>query len=560
MATSNSLEANREFAANPNPTQKLPSNKTIVSQMNVTHVNIQNTNIDPVAERDLTRLLDHTCVAAYENSDTYDSLKCYPGTREVLLDRLDTWMNTPLEERTAFMWLDGPMGSGKSAAARSIAERMSLKNRLLGMYIFRRGEGGRGNSSQFVTTLAYQMAFSIPAIRPLIASQILHDPSILQQSISRQLDVLVIEPLRQLHKNSDHDVKSLANVIIVDGLDECGDDTDLDGRQGEQLRLLDLLYRLTLYSDILPFAIFVASRPEIHLKSWFRMEAHSGATYRTTLDSTYKPNDDIRFFVTQSFLKLRESHPLRHHLPPSWPLQPGEEEHQLSTKPTADNICVCKVVEDIVRTSSGQFILPSVVMKFIASPRYQPHQRLEHIMRRNDNNTDPNTPEAILDNLYHQVLDATADHEVTLKVLMYSCWNPFGEIRLPRAIPLLRILSALQISKAEFDHCIEQLESLATCTFRSESFLHFHHTSLFGFLRERKRSKQWCVLDSPRLLRVADQALKLFKEEHFEANGYAPWREFAPITKRSYDLWPSFLTLRGRRIAMPLRAFSDKSL
>ncbi|PPQ75584.1 hypothetical protein CVT24_010863 [Panaeolus cyanescens] len=404
MATSDSnasaLEPTREYPPSPHPMQRPPPTRMIVSHLTQNVTNIVN-NPTPAPQGDISRLSDHACTEAYENkSDEFDELKCYPGTRKVLLDRLDTWLSAPLNNRRAIMWLDGPMGSGKSAAARSIAERMSLKDRLLGMFIFRKGEAGRGNATQFVTTLAYQMAFSIPHIRPLIAQQIVHDPSIFRQSISRQLDVLIIEPLRQLRNNPDLDITSLANVIIVDGLDECDDEKE--GQENIQTSILNMLYRLTLNAEILPFAILVASRPEIHLKSWFRQKAHDNVTSCITLDSSYKPDEDIRFFVTQSFLKLRESHPLRHHLPPRWPLEP--EEHDLAMEPTADDIGACARVEHIVRLSSGQFIFPSVSMKFIASPRNQPHQRLQCIMQRKSYDTaDPSTPNAILDNLYCQL-------------------------------------------------------------------------------------------------------------------------------------------------------------
>ncbi|PPQ76222.1 hypothetical protein CVT24_009452 [Panaeolus cyanescens] len=528
MATSDSnasaLEPTRECPPSPHPMQRPPPTRMIVSHLTQNVTNIHN-NSTPVPQGDILRLSDHACTEAYENkSDQFDELKCYPGTRKVLLDRLDTWLSAPLNNRRAIMWLDGPMGSGKSAAARSIAERMSLKDRLLGMFIFRRGEGGRGNATQFVTTLAYQMVSSIPGIRPLVAQQIALDPSIFRQSISHQLDVLVIEPLRRLRQTSGIDVTSLANVIIVDGLDECDDEKE--GRENIQTSILNMLYRLTLNAEILPFAILVASRPEIHLKSWFRQNAHDNVTCRTTLDSSYKPHEDIQFFVTQSFLKLQETHPLRHHLPPSWPLEP--EECHLTTKPTEDDIAKCKVVKDIVTWSSGQFIFPAVSMKFIASPRYLPHQRLEYIMQPTSyDTTDPNNPNTIVDNLYHQVLGATSDHEVTLKVLIY---NSLGIHR--RDLPLMRVLSVLQLSSAEFDHCIEQLESLASCGSTSHSFLRFYHTSLQIFLQDEKQSKQWCIQHPQRILDVATQASKLFREETYAGAQYSYLRIFIKALER----------------------------
>ncbi|KAF9035853.1 hypothetical protein BJ165DRAFT_1355329, partial [Panaeolus papilionaceus] len=298
-------------------------------------------------------LYDHICVAAYDNSDQVDQMKCYPGTRTLLLERLENWLSVPGNARRLLTWLDGPMGSGKTAVARTMAERVSANKKLVGTFIFRRGQPGRSDATRFVATLAYQLALSIPLVRPHIENQLNHDPSILQRSLSRQLDLLILEPLRKMRsQHPDIDPTTLPNLIIADGLDECGADQEI-GKEEMQTRVLDLLRRLALSQDVLPFAVLIHSRPERHIKNWFCLEAHKKMTNRLTLDASYLPDDDIRFFVTQSFLAILDDHPSRDLLPPGWPY-----------KVTDSDGVAWKPIETLVYRSSGQFIYAAVAMKF----------------------------------------------------------------------------------------------------------------------------------------------------------------------------------------------------
>ncbi|KAF9034010.1 hypothetical protein BJ165DRAFT_1396223, partial [Panaeolus papilionaceus] len=329
--------------------QVLPAgNRILINQPTYNVQQITNSN-DPA----FRLLSDHICVAAYDNSDQVDQTKCYPGTRTLLLERLENWLSVPGNARRLLTWLDGPMGSGKTAVASTMAERVSANKKLLGTFIFRRGQPGRSDATRFVTTLAYQMALSIPLVRPHIEDQLNHDPSILQQSLSRQLDLLILEPLRKMR--SQHpgiDPTTHANLIIVDGLDECGADQE-SGREEMQTRVLDLLHRLALSQDVLPFAILIHSRPEKHIKNWFSLQSHEKMTNRLTLDASYKPDDDIRLFVTQSFLKILDVHPSRDLLPTGWPFEI-----------TNSAGYPMEAIETMVRRSSGQFIYAAVAMKF----------------------------------------------------------------------------------------------------------------------------------------------------------------------------------------------------
>jgi hypothetical protein len=77
------------------------------------------------------------------------------------------------------------------------------------------------------------------------------------------------------------------------------------------------------------------------------------------LDDSYEPDTDIRIFLTSKFDEIKQHHPLKHHLPASWPSD-------------LDMDC-------LVQKASGQFIYASTVMKFVESRRHRPTERLKVI-------------------------------------------------------------------------------------------------------------------------------------------------------------------------------------
>ncbi|PPQ70935.1 hypothetical protein CVT24_009963 [Panaeolus cyanescens] len=496
-------------------------NKVVITGDVVTNF-VQNSS--SAADRAFERLHMHICLAAYENSDDYDEMKCYPGTRKVLLERLESWAVVPANERRPMTWLDGPMGSGKTAIARSMADRFSHKRKLLGMFIFRRGRPKRNNASLFITTLAYQMALSIPLTRPYIEQQIIRDPSIFEQSLSCQLDALVITPLQSIRMQNPHlDDKTLPNVLIVDGLDECESNVQEERKKEGQIAVLGLLHRLAEKTDLLPFAIFVHSRPERQISNWFTMEQHENITSRITLKSSYDSYEDIEFFVKQSFLKILTEHPSRDSLSRIWPLDtldPDLCSHQHPNKPWP-------VVAVIVQKSSGHFLYPSILMRYIASPHHEPNKRLEDILSSpNGSPNSSDSPNAILDTLFHQILDAAGDHTKTMQLLLFNSissvpdrLNPTDEYPTLECQQRCYILKLLRISKQEFKTWLQHMAPLLKKGrifnyIYSTPFLVFHHSSFGEFLSDQGRAKNWAISDPLNfqrfIARIASRALKLF--------------------------------------------------
>ncbi|KAF8166191.1 hypothetical protein BJ912DRAFT_1003085 [Pholiota molesta] len=85
-------------------------------------------------------------------------------------------------------------------------------------------------------------------------------------------------------------------------------------------------------------------RLEQHLTLTFNSSPLAGLWRSLVLDDSFKPDDDIRLFLKDSFQEIQATHPT------------------------------------LIQKSSGQFIYASVVVKYVSAPIDCPHRRLEVIM------------------------------------------------------------------------------------------------------------------------------------------------------------------------------------
>jgi hypothetical protein len=149
----------------------------------------------------------------------YDSINavsgCLAGTRQEVIGQIVQWIDGNSDQ--PMCWLHGAAGSGKSAISKTIAELCAESNRLGASFFFLRGAGRRSRITHFISTLAYHLAFSVPATRPYIESVLQRDHHIVHRSLERQFRKLITEPIQSVI------MPTLPMVIIIDALDECDD-------------------------------------------------------------------------------------------------------------------------------------------------------------------------------------------------------------------------------------------------------------------------------------------------------------------------------------------------
>ena len=146
---------------------------------------------------------------------------CLENTRVDLLQEIQKWANG--QDARCTFWLNGLAGTGKSTIARTIAREYFVKQRLGASFFFSRGGGDVGHAGKFVTSIAVQLANSIPTFRQHVCDAIMERSDVADQSLGDQWQQLVLGPLSKLDS-----IGCLSSyVLVVDALDECDDENNI---------------------------------------------------------------------------------------------------------------------------------------------------------------------------------------------------------------------------------------------------------------------------------------------------------------------------------------------
>ncbi|KAF5313793.1 hypothetical protein D9619_013703 [Psilocybe cf. subviscida] len=325
--------------------------------------------------------------APYDAAAREDVPKCHEHTRVAIVDGIHHWAHSLEPGAPPLMWMYGPAGSGKTTIMQTVAETFDEEGSLAASFFFSRLSAARPrNKEKFVITLAHQLSRRIPALKQPLADA-LSDPDILTKSLAKQLDALIIGPLKKL----DLTTIGACRVFLVDGLDECDGDT----AQQDVLNLLDRF----LHEIGHRIRILVASRSLSQIRSFFAHARIGEITQTTPLDSDYQSDEDVTRFLHAEFAKIRIKHPSCSGLASEWPSSSD--------------------VDILVKRTSGQFIYASVVMKFIADHGRHPHESLKTIVRLVVD--DRAMPYGALDAVYAQVLSTIEPQNFEFTQTVMGC-------------------------------------------------------------------------------------------------------------------------------------------
>ncbi|KAJ3550838.1 hypothetical protein NMY22_g197 [Coprinellus aureogranulatus] len=341
-------------------------NSGTISQVNnytsnvTNHVDTQVSVPDPA----LKELYEHIIAGAMHGSaERCDAPKCHPETRKAVQENIFSWISHGEEEEqpSQLLWLTGPAGTGKTAVMGTISDILEEQGRLAASFYFASYTGSivRRSKIGFVTTLAYQLQqhHTLKAqLSEHVISAIQEDPAIFTRSLERQMEALILNPLRRAMFRPRPPI-----VIVVDGIDECGEDTHSDPSRSKEKDQIE---------------------PSGELDRRFFTESAAGLVAEVFLDDKYDPDKDIRLFLESKFAELSRRY---NFVPSTWP---REED-----------------IRRLVSNASGQFIYPATVIRFIDSPRQPPKKQLDMVLK-----TTPlengESPFAALDALYTAVLNA----------------------------------------------------------------------------------------------------------------------------------------------------------
>lgn len=330
------------------------------------------------------------------------------------------------------LWLTGPAGTGKTAVMGTMSDILEKEGHLAANFYFSSAMGAAGTTSKqfFVTTLAYQMAVH-PGLKDKLNSLILEavreNPAIFVMSLTRQLELLILEPLRR-SQDRPNAASPRPTCILVDGVDECGGTREGGSgrsREQDQIEILSVLLQ-AVNDPAFPFRVIVASRPE----TWIRrhlFESAPGRVREIFLDEKYSPNDDIRLYMKSKFSEKCRRCGLD---PSAWP--PEED--------------IAKLVEN----ASGQFIYASTVIRFVDTPGASPQAQLNAVLNPKIDPEAKSNPFAMLDALYSSILKSTPSPDTAVLWL--------------QAIDLIRFAAegfSFPPSAWTIDRCFESYEGQA---------------------------------------------------------------------------------------------------
>ncbi|KAJ7725796.1 hypothetical protein B0H16DRAFT_1429797 [Mycena metata] len=342
--------------------------------------------------------------------------------------------------RSHFVWLHGPMGSGKSALAQSVCQKLKEEGRLGGGFFFKRGHPSRGNAQKLFPSIAYQLALLFPELKQHISRTIENDPAIVDRSLSIQLEELILNPCRITRLT--HPVP-----IVIDGLDEC------DGEHVQQTILRAIGSALS--QESLPILFLVASRPEAHIRETLAepclAENHRALNIRQSFG-------DVRKYLEVEFDRIHHAHETMTAIPFPWP--------------------EAEIVQRIMRDSSGYFIYAATAIKFIDNKRFQPPERLDVIL--GIGHTISGSPLNHVDELYLDILSGVPEdfHPRLLQILIF----------VREGLSMREICRVLGLQVGELRLILRGLHSVIRVPKLDWGEVWAHHASFWDFLDDPSRS------------------------------------------------------------------------
>jgi hypothetical protein len=244
-------------------------------------------------------------------------------------------------------------GTGKSTIARTVARLRSKRGNLGASFFCKRGEVDRGNLNKLMSTLAHQLALSIPGVAFFIKKALDANLAIVGKSMKEQFEKLIQGPLSKVAATL---IAPSSVVMVIDALDECDEEADI--------RLLINIFSQA--KTLCPYLrVFLTSRPELPIRLGFSevKGSYQGLVLHDIPAQIIK--HDIIVFLDNEFKQIRHDFNMtvgdERKLPSDWPGQP--------------------TVQSLAQMAVPLFIFAATVCRFVGdSRRRNPQTRLQTVL------------------------------------------------------------------------------------------------------------------------------------------------------------------------------------
>ncbi|KAF1983183.1 purine and uridine phosphorylase [Aulographum hederae CBS 113979] len=439
---------------------------------------IKKQEVDKLELATLHEILKTIPIAADARFNAYQRQhdpECHPNTRVNLLQNIYYWADGR-EERCIF-WLNGLAGTGKSTIARTVARKYYNQKRLGASFFFSRGGGDVSHARKFVTSIASQLANSVPSLDQHVCDAIKERRDIASQSLRDQWQQLVLRPLSRLSGSG-----AQYYMLVVDALDECDNDKDI--------RIIVHLLAEAQSLKTARLRIFLTSRPEVPIRNGF-VDVPDGDHQDFVLHNISPSiiDQDIGTFLKHGFEKIAKERSLD----AGWP---GPE-----------------IIKRLVYGASGLFIWASTVIRFIHDGKLFAARRLKIIVENSSVGVDAAGKH--LNEIYITVLRSCISlkysHEEVEELL------PMLKSLLGSIATLLSPLSTQSLSKLlstaqdDVDQILDDLHAILIIPEDPALPLRLHHPSFRDFLFEKSRCAEFWVDEKQAHEILADRCIRLME-------------------------------------------------
>ncbi|KAK1221630.1 hypothetical protein PQX77_015560 [Marasmius sp. AFHP31] len=396
--------------------------------------------------------------ASHKAEHQFSRGKCLEGTRETARTAIHDWASAKGPEALPMCWLSGAAGVGKTAIALTIAESLEELGFLASSFFFFRSDAKRNNPSALALTIAHELATTTPLMRNCIEERISADPKILEASLEEQFRELVITPTLMLSTESSQcNAPAAANIIIIDGLDECGD-------EATQLRILSIIQSTYQQAPHLPLRFLICSRPEAWIREGFSNESLSRLSRNIILDDTLEAREDVRRYYIHHFREITTSQKYRQvQFPSPWPS--------------------VQDLDTLVERSCAQFVYATTSVKFIELAGAHPITQLCLILQSTARLQSSKSPYHDLDCLYQVTLNANPVHDELILILVAILILPEHQAEPTPAV----IEGVLGLPSGQVDLTLRGMYSVLKIG-GWEDEIELYHTSFRDYLLDYTRS------------------------------------------------------------------------